>query len=335
MVGMVEDNIDFTLVGLWYLDLRQVYEIANLIEIYKPKYILYSGFYQEGEKIGLSLQELCERYGTSPREIGLTEKVLNREKFGRRLLGAVAYTNLKGLSRDLYIHYTFIDLEYLPTYANTYEKIISTPLAAYHHAILKYIFNTILNLIQIEDIVSTIKRAINVSENFRKKLQDMRPIDYIILSAAKRVGAKIKDYDYNLDNINIVVDLVEKELKEHLGDFYDPKNLIKTVKNLIDRAIAEKLIKLNPEDLLKFEKLKVEDIYDLKNLVEIAIANSIEKYSNSPIMAIMEKSYVRDVAKILEDRGIRCKVIEPKGSIKKQELIEYVKRKYLEYLRKN
>jgi len=239
------------------------------------------------------------------------------------------------LSRDLYIHYTFIDLEYLPTYANTYEKIVSRPLAAYHPAILRYIFNIILNLIQIEDIVYTIKRAINVSENFRKKLQDMRPIDYIILSAAKRVGAKIKDYDYNLNNINIVVDLVEKELKEHLGDFYDPKNLIKTVKNLIDRAIAEKLIKLNPEDLLKFEKLKVEDIYDLKNLVEIAIANSIEKYANSPIMAIMEKSYVRDVAKILEDRGIRCKVIEPKGSIKKQELIEYVRRKYLEYLRKN
>ena len=306
---MMKYDLDAVLVGEDHSNWEHSYRSVKIIRRYKPERILYEYFNKKNlfiflnkeEEIGQSLRGICEKHEMSLEEAGFTEEKLNIEKLKEQLLRVLIYTNPVGLDGKLEQYYTFRDLTYLPIYASTYEKIVSMPLVTYHPAILDYLLKILKKkrkefgkglssekASKLDKIASILKRVKSASKSFRKSLQVLKLKAYIILSAVYEVGAKIG-----------VCDL-------------EPEEKYKKRREFLEGKISWR---------------------DYNNFREMVMADSIEKYvkerqTDAPIIAIMGKAHVKNVAKLLEDRGIRCKVIELRDTIEDRELKIYIKLMY-------
>ena len=319
MTGWSLDDVIVVAVGECHMCLKQGYDIYKIIKKYRPMYVWCEGFNKENissflkNPVERSLRELSIKYKVDLSDI-LTEDTLSRKKLKELLLEEIKAIDPSTGCGKIYMHNTIIDLRKFPKM--TYQDIINMSSAALPPAVLNYtikmleekskelerdLIGNILDILHINDIKSILTRAKSVSLHFRV-LHDVRSRGYMITSAAKRVGAKIGVLDTDQNT-------------EH--------------------AKYEKLLE---------GKISWEDYITSR---EKLIADSIEKYveqakeyvrkegqTNASIVAIMGWGHVRNVAEILEDRGIGCKVIELDSSIRDPELYRLMEAAYQIYLMK-
>jgi len=347
---MVGTSLDAVIIGECHGHGEQPYKIVDIILRYKPEYVLYEAFSKKDvsnllnkkNEMTISLLDLFKIYRISPEEAGFTKEVLNKEKLKEQLLKVMMNVSPDNIFRKIYLYHTFIDLKYLLKNLKTYEDIIREPLAAYHPAILDYFLeilknkcgelkeleekllnsgqhNKYLNVLnthlKFENMYKIIEYIKVISKSYREYLLDPTPRVSIILSAVYKVGAKIGECDSDEHKMAAI-----ENYRQHLKKLYKlGKLLVRSPDN-----------NHKSSDIKKLEN-EIEELagqwYNLNNLREEAMANSIEKYvkkrkTNAPIIAIMGKAHAKKVAKLLKERGIRCKVIELRDTVEDPELKE-------------